>query len=321
MTSTPNGGRRSGYGACRRDPLAPAAPPAARDCDFAVSSCCSRSSATRSVQALCARGADHKFGASLRCAACGHDPSAGAAPPTLRDCHLLTPPRIVQVADARQDQAQLMGRREREGGRPKGRRVGARRRDGPPISLPTAPRDSRDFACAGTRRVQAPLCPVRHLGRKAVEASHDFEYPRLVPSLPLEPSNPRRQQRRRCGRRQVRSAAAVAAAAAAAAAAAGWRSSSSSAAKVAAASAEQQQQQLQRHHHHQRQRRRETPDAIACCRRRTRVHVHVCCCQYMYICVCGLCVYSRVCTLSVTCEKTLFQFISSRDVITARQAT
>ena len=67
VTATPNGGRRSGYGACRRDPLAPAAPPAARDCDFAVSSCCSRSSATRSVQALCARGADHKFGTYSWC--------------------------------------------------------------------------------------------------------------------------------------------------------------------------------------------------------------------------------------------------------------
>ena len=157
VTPHPNGGRRTGYGACRRDPLAPAAPPAARDCDFAVSSCCSRSSATRSVQALCARGADHKFGASLRCAACGHDPSAGAAPPTLRDCHLLTPPRIVQVADARQDQAQLMGRREREGGRPKGRRVGARRRDGPPISLHGPSRLSRFCLCRHAARAGSSL--------------------------------------------------------------------------------------------------------------------------------------------------------------------
>ena len=50
---------------------------------------------------------------------------------------------------------------------------------------------------ARSLHVQAPRSPVRYLGRKAVEASHDFEYARLVPSLHLEPSNPRRQQRRR----------------------------------------------------------------------------------------------------------------------------
>ena len=139
------------------------------------------------------------------------------------------------------------------------------------------------------------LSPVRHLGRKAVEASHDFEYPRLVPSLPLEPSNPRRQQRRRWStagevssssgsgsgsssssssrlaqqqqqRRQGRSSFSGAAAAAASA-------SSSSSAPAPPRDA-------------RRDRMLSPPDSCA--------RVHVCCCQYMYICVWAVCVFPRL---------------------------
>ena len=54
---------------------------------------------------LLREGPTHKLGTYSWCGACRLYPFAGAPPPAPRDCNLLTPPRTVQVPDARQGQA------------------------------------------------------------------------------------------------------------------------------------------------------------------------------------------------------------------------